>query len=44
MKCEGCGQQSDWIGTDSRWKPVNDEPVMLKMYECEDCGYRQRVG
>ncbi len=44
MKCESCGQLSDWIGSDSRWEPVSDGPVMLKMYECTVCGNRQRVG
>mgnify|MGYP006296575109 CR=1 FL=1 len=44
MKCEGCGQRSDWIGADSRWEAVNDEPVMMKLYECDVCGHLQRVG
>jgi len=43
MKCEECGQRSDWIGEDSQWQPINDAPVMLKMYECVDCGHRQRI-
>lgn len=44
MKCDGCGQLSDWIGTDSRWEPITDEPVTMQMYECDVCGNRQRVG
>ena len=44
MECENCHQVSDWIGDESDWKSVNDGATVVRgLYECENCGHRQRM-
>lgn len=44
MRCDNCGQRSDWVGEDSGWSPLEDgEVVALGFVECDRCGHHQRV-
>ena len=43
MQCKRCDQVSDWIGEESRWRPVAGADATHAMYECEECGHHQRV-
>jgi DNA-directed RNA polymerase subunit RPC12/RpoP len=43
MDCQRCGQRSDWIGTESNWTAVHERTTVHRLYECNDCGHRQRT-
>lgn len=39
MRCDNCGQRSDWIGEASAWRPVHGERRATRaLYRCERCG------
>lgn len=42
MRCEECGQVSDWIGTESDWTAVGSGGATYPLFQCEVCGYQQR--
>jgi len=41
MKCQSCGQYSDWIGGDSDWERLNGGGCTVSLLECSVCGNRQ---
>lgn len=41
MRCQHCGQQSDWVGDRSDWQSVNGRTATRGLYECAVCGNRQ---
>jgi hypothetical protein len=43
MRCETCGQTSDYIGGDSDWKSIGDGAAIHALYECLSCGHHQRT-
>jgi hypothetical protein len=43
MRCEGCGQISDWIGEDSDWRRLSTVSTTRPMLECTECGNHQRA-
>jgi hypothetical protein len=43
MHCEECGQNSDWIGTDSEWDSVGERTAAVPLFECSVCGNRKHA-
>jgi ribosomal protein S27E len=43
MRCEDCGQVSDWVGDGSDWHRVGGANATRPLVECEDCGNTQHA-
>ncbi|MEF8877893.1 MAG: hypothetical protein V5A60_14365 [Haloarculaceae archaeon] len=44
MRCQGCGQVSDWVGDGGDWTRVSDTAASARpLLECTECGHTQRA-
>ncbi|MEF8842117.1 MAG: hypothetical protein V5A62_10905 [Haloarculaceae archaeon] len=42
MRCQDCGQVSDWAGDGGNWTRVSDAGTSVRpLLECEQCGHTQ---